>query len=665
MFRSGLSRFQRTLLVIGGALVLPVLALMVLQVLQALGDERRDVEAEAMGAASQMLSLADGRVQADLSAARVLATARAIKDGDWALARQRSAEVAELNGWKSVYLTDAETGRRVFDLLGSTAAPATRDLSRPVAGVSRTGTGCPCVFLNVPAKGPQERLYQLTVVLDPTVFQAVVSRMAPREGVAALVDRRGWFIGRSRAFTERVGLPATRYVREAIRNGREGFYEGTTYEGLKNYTAFKTSDLTGWSAHVAVEATLIDRPRIWSTAMIVVAAVAALIAAGSLLLYVLYDLAAARREDERLREAQKMEAVGRLTGGIAHDFNNLLTAVIGSLDMLQKRLDDPRSKRLAENALEAARRGAKLTAQLLAFSRRQQIAVSAVDLKPLLEGMDDLLRQSLGSKVELEVRIDDDARRVMSDPHQLELALLNLAINARDALPDGGRFSITSRKGEGGMVELTATDDGVGMPPSVAQRAMEPFFTTKPQGQGTGLGLAQVFGTVRQSGGDVVIRSAPGQGTSIVLMLPAAAEAPAVEKRDPASSERRLAENGRNRPVLVVDDEPGVREFMSGVLEQAGFDVRSAENAREAMAAIAEKPPHLLVTDFAMPGESGAELVLRARAAAPEMKVLMVSGYADTREIEAVRCDGPLLRKPFDSETFLAAVRGALRSQPA
>ncbi len=346
------------------------------------------------------------------------------------------------------------------------------------------------------------------------------------------MDRFGNFVARTLDYKNRVGKPATTYVREAIQKDAHGFYRGTTYEGFQNYTAFQTSAWSGWSSHVAVASSLIDRPTSWSFVVVGIAGLGGLILGAVLITLVFRDMAERRRADEALRQSQKMEAVGQLTGGIAHDFNNLLTAIIGNLDMIRTRSsENERLQRLADNALEAARRGARLTSQLLAFSRSQRMQLSTVDLNELLSGMSALLTQSVGPAVVVTVEVARDARFVVSDGNQLELALLNLAVNARDAMPEGGRLTISTRRvidldlrdlPRRPYTEIRVIDTGVGMTEAVRTRAIEPFFTTKQVGHGTGLGLSQVYGVTRESGGTLFIESEVGNGTTVRLVLPAA-----------------------------------------------------------------------------------------------------------------------------------------------
>jgi PAS domain S-box-containing protein len=371
---------------------------------------------------------------------------------------------------------------------------------------------------------------------------------------------------------------------------------------------------------------------------------------------------------EQLRQSQKMEALGQLTGGIAHDFNNLLTVVVGGLDIIAKRAPDPKVKRYAENALAAAERGARLTAQLLAFSRVQRLEVRPTLVVPLIENMRALLRNVLGPGITKVFELDQAMMPVMADPTQLEVAILNLAINARDAMPDGGVLAFASKPvdvsgdpelEDGDYVELTISDTGLGMTPEVADRAFEPFFTTKEVGKGTGLGLSMVYGMARQSGGAARIETAPGEGTTVKLLFRKADGEAAEAAREPGETEQAGAAPTR-ATVLVIDDDPDVRGFIAATLEEQGYRVRQASDGRQGLAELAREKADLVVLDFIMPGLSGAEVASRILADQPGQPILFVSGYSETEAVKRTAPDAPLLAKPFRAEALDKAVRTVL-----
>ena len=623
-----------------------------------------------------VMTLADTQLQRHLASLDVLSSSIYFETRDWAEFYRRVQRLLTANPlWESIVLIDAQQREEIFDLrrpfgdLVAVAPVHERDLRR-VISTGRQLVGDiesherPVVWLYVPVRNGGKVTHVIGASLKARVFQDVL--MAYAEGTAAIVDADGDFVARTVDYAERVGTPATQYVRDAIRGAKGGLYTGTTYEGLKNYTAYDVSTFSGWSTHLAVTTASIDTPTRWSFVAAAIAALGALGLGGVLVALVLRDMAERRRAEEMLRQSQKMEAIGQLTGGIAHDFNNLLTAVIGNLDMIRTRAGNEKLQRMADNALEAARRGAKLASQLLAFSRSQRMDVGPVDLAQLLNGMSGLLAQSVGPSVRVDVLIEEDARFVVSDANQLELALLNLAVNARDAMPEGGTLTIKARPAVDPerklpSVELAVVDSGVGMTEEVRARAIEPFYTTKPIGQGTGLGMSQVYAVVRESGGTLAIDSEPGRGTAVRMLLPAGA--PPVVRTESISQPTTTPSGVRSHEqarVLVVDDDKLVRRFMSDSLRSLQYHVTEAENGAQGLATLERERFDLLLVDFAMPGMNGAEVARTAQERQPGIKVLMVSGYADSAAIEAALGTGRLLRKPFDLAELGAAVAETL-----
>ncbi len=377
------------------------------------------------------------------------------------------------------------------------------------------------------------------------------------------------------------------------------------------------------------------------------------------------DTGKLRGAETALAHSLKMEAVGRLTGGIAHDFNNLLTAIVGSLELLQKRVaDQPRSLRLVAAAFQASLRGAKLTAQLLAFSRVQKLDLQPVDVNAMVLGAKALLQRTLGSSITLNLALTPELELANADANQLELALLNLALNARDAMPQGGTFAVAtgrrtvaqadSRLERGRYVTLELRDDGSGMPPDVLARALEPFFTTKKLGQGTGLGLSQVYGIARQSGGDIEITSAPHTGTIVQVLLPVAQRAAPAEEKDAV---------GMTGRVLVVDDDDDVRGAFSEGLEYHGFTVTQAVDGPSALLALESGlSVDVALIDFAMPVMNGAAVAKALLTLRPELPIVFASGYAETAALDAFP-NVSVLRKPVRLSELAQALSEAMRQK--
>ena len=367
------------------------------------------------------------------------------------------------------------------------------------------------------------------------------------------------------------------------------------------------------------------------------------------------EVAAREKAQEQLRHAQKMEAIGQLTGGVAHDFNNLLMAVMGNLDLLRKRLpEDPRLHRLVDGALQ----GAELTQRLLAFARQQDLRAVPVDLGALVRDMSELLERSLGPRIALRLHIPDGLPPACVDTNQLELAVLNLAINARDAMPDGGvieiRLAAWQAKNEqtrsdqalrpGNYLKLSVIDSGTGMAPDVLKRAIEPFFSSKPVGKGTGLGLSMVHGLAVQLGGALQLSSAVGKGTTAVLVLPVATAAPEAESPAPAARPVR-----RSAVILLVDDDPLIAMSTMEMLEDLGHRVIGANSGPHALDILrSDQEIDLMMTDHVMPGMTGIELAAASREVRPQLLVLLATGYAELPD--GFQVDLPRLAKPYHQD---------------
>ena len=387
--------------------------------------------------------------------------------------------------------------------------------------------------------------------------------------------------------------------------------------------------------------------------------------------------------EEHLHQLQKMESIGRLTGGIAHDFNNLLTAIIGNLEITSRTLnadmaaDTSRARRAVTAATAAATRAATLTQRLLAYGQKQPLKPRAVDVNKLISGMSELIRRTQGETIRYEFALARNLSPCFCDPNQLETVILNLVINAHDAMPQGGRLEIQTADAEldaaaaqagdvepGHYVMLAVSDTGVGMAPETVKRAFEPFFTTKPAGKGTGLGLAMAYGFVKQSGGTVEIDSVVGRGTTIRLLLPHFIAAAIPESVRARTSSIAAPQPGHGETVLVAEDDPSVLGYVTEVLRELNYHVLETTNAAAALAMVAEpnRPIHLLLTDVVMPGINGRHLADQARVVQPDIKVLFMTGYPQDVVVDRGRIEPgiELMQKPFSREDLAARIRALL-----
>ena len=642
---------------------MPLLLFAVFQIGFAAREQRRAVEARALSLSQQLVIQADGETNRIATLLDALATSQAMEEGDWNALGERYQEFAALHPDLRGFVVRDSTSRRTLLTVGVSPKEAIltadgRAATRPLfVGFARSSS-CRCLmFERASATGTNRRI-TIDLLTDADIFHSMLPRPGGQYAVIAYAGPKARFIARSVDHPGRFGAMSSTYLQEAVASGKgSGVYRGFTLEQVENYTAFTRSQRTGWTAHVALGSSDIDDPTWRFLASLGMAAVLSLLLAGLLILFAVRQMRQARTFAERMQQSQKLEALGQLTGGLAHDFNNLLTPVIGALDLLSKRDSlDERSRRLAAGALLSAQRSAKLTSQLLAFSRRQKLSVVAVPVQKLVTEVSELIERTLGTHHRFEVNADPSVRCVASDANQLEVALLNLALNARDASPEGSSIVLNVQRDGAGHVLFEMRDHGSGMDEETRSRALEPFFTTKPTGQGTGLGLAQVFGVVTQSGGEVAIASKPGEGTSVTLRLRECEkeEAARVEAAPQSMAQQPLR-------LLVVDDDPAVRATITSMLIEDGHSVEAVASGASALALLREGDVDLVVADYLMPEMTGVELMRAARRIRPGTRFLLVSGYSDSDEIASASDQTALLSKPFTADQLRRTVMSASR----
>lgn len=509
-------------------MLLPAVLIVAFLFRQASQREVSQVETSALAVADTLVMLSDARWQADISALKVLSTSRYFSDGNIVAGADRAKDAITLvSGWNGITLRNEVTGETLFQVMSDTFVDDDGTTSSPLAVsdediqgiVSRDGRLCPCVVMAVPIPGKPSLI--LTVFVDPVIYQDSLMEQLPDGAVAAIVDQRGNFIARSVDFDDRVGTPGTSYVQQAVASGGTGIYKGVTYEGLTNYTAYATSALSGWSAHVAINRTLITQPQSRGISALIIGALAAILIGAGLLTYVIKDLDTRRIEDRRMMEMQRAEAMSQFTATIVHDFRNILSAMQSGLRMITRKSADPEIVEYARLIQGAVERGTKLSNRLLSFAKDDGAEVEPVTLGALFDDMSYLLKQAAGLQVSVDIQIPDASLAAQVNRDQLELALVNLVVNARDAMNGSGRIVVAASRSDLG-IEITITDNGPGIPANLREELFKPFFTTKARVGGTGLGLAQVAGMVRQAQGSVTIEDAPGGGASFIIHLPCA-----------------------------------------------------------------------------------------------------------------------------------------------
>ncbi len=513
-----------------GALLLPVIAILAFQLFNLNRNALKEVERTALKSAEDINQRVDAVTQSDLAALRVLAAN--VSPDDLARSTDILNTAIQINpSWRAVVLFNRETKWIVLEVAkpgdesGSFSPPADIPESGLAEGVSRQGLYCPCVRMHVPL--PNAPGHALTAFIDPGLFQKLMMLELPEGSVGGIVDREGEFLARSVDYKGRVGTRATPYVLSAVEKGGSGFYRGKTYEGFVNYTAYATSDISGWSTHIAINHALIDAPQNMSTALLLVGAILCLAIAGGMIVSAQFELASRRREQERFVEMQKAEAVNEFTSTLVHDFRNLLAVMHASINLIVKQTKEQKTREVAEAARDVLGRSEKLVAQFLNFARREEPDNTLINVGSLFSGIIDLLHKSVGQGVMIDIRATDEFQFV-GDARQMELAFINLLTNARDAMNGKGTVIIeTLVEGDEGLIRVS--DTGPGVPKYLRQRIFEAFYTTKPSGKGTGLGLAQVSAAVRQAGGIIEADEEPGGGAVFLIRLPLAKEGNVVD----------------------------------------------------------------------------------------------------------------------------------------
>ena len=620
-----------------------------------LGDGMRSIDMVAQSPAF------DGPL--DEARFRVLALRLRRGDSTW-----RIMSVANPSGHRLVDVPEPVGGIPNGEVIDRQSLDETVATRQPIVGNVVAGPRGRYAFaVRAPVVRDGRLLYVVSAIIPAEAVRPLLPyRQLPAGWRAAIVDGAGNLVAStapdSTGIGKRVSLPGLNSRRE----GRPTFYYFVRRDGTSAVGTWAAIPGTSWSVHVSAPASAYAGPAAQALALLVAAAIASILLLLALVRLLLSELRQGRARALAELQGQRLEALGRITGGVAHDFNNLLTPIIGGLDIVRRRVaGDEKTVAYIDAGLASAERARALVARLLSFARRQTLSPSDLDVNLLLTELQDLLQASLGHACTVTISTSDDLPPVHADRAQLELAILNLAINARDAMEAGGTVRIAAERAaeevtaalaKGSYVAICVADEGAGMDEATLKQATDPFFTTKPQGQGTGLGLSMVQGFAAQSGGILHIRSAPGQGTVATIVLPAAAG-----QADPIHSPTVATREKNAGRLLLVDDEMLVRESTAGMLREAGYEVVEADSAGSALAMLAEDPGFdAVATDYAMPGQTGADLIAAIRTRWPSLPVLLITGYA-----EAAKDIGPevaRLSKPFRLDELIETISATIEN---
>jgi signal transduction histidine kinase/CheY-like chemotaxis protein len=635
-----------------------------------LRSQRDAIEQQARARVTFTATLLARDLDADRRAVHALASSTAF-DGGWneAAVRALLSRAIEADGrWRAIRVSDPG-GRSLIEVPARPEAADTDAVSlaraastgHPVVGlVAIEPDGNQAFAVRAPVIRDGKTAWVITAMVPSRSLSEVLEAQPLSKGWrAGVIDGRGDIVANAGFNWRNVGQPANPAVIAAQHKGVLRLYRFRRLDGSQAVGTWAPVPGTDWAVHISAPAHIYSGPLRHAIALLAGATILSLLLFSLLARLLVVELRHYRSRERGELQRQRMEALGRLTGGVAHDFNNLLTPVMGGLDLIRRRVtDDPKALRYIETAMASAERARTLIGRLLAFSRRQALAPRDIDVGALLTGLSDLIRQSVTAQVRLEWAIAEDLPPVLVDPAQLELAVLNLTINARDAMPNGGTIKISAQPATDAerhdlpirdYVSIAVTDTGTGMDEATVRQAVDPFFTTKATGKGTGLGLSMVHGFAAQSGGVLHIASRIGIGTVATIVLPAGVDAPVSEEPPPPVA--RLT----RRRILVVDDDHAVRASTAEMLTTAGHDVIEAASVDQALAILAEMPEmDAVVTDYLMPQRTGADLIREVRKRQPDTPVLLVTGYASIAG--DVPANVARLAKPFRADELLAGL---------
>jgi signal transduction histidine kinase/ActR/RegA family two-component response regulator len=671
---SKLTALQRPAALLGVAALLPIIVFAAAVTMWSLRQQSATLESEALERTRRLSDMVDRALLAQIDLVRALSELPLFEDDvdvrrfETAMERIHSQQPL----WLTVTVLD-DQGRRISGPgmpPGSAADPDSFrkavETKAPVVGNLALGARN---RWGLPIRAPVIRdgvvKYVVSVVIRPEAIAELLLRehLDPR-WIGTVIDASGRVVARSGGDQNLLGQRGSAGALAARARGGEGSYPGRTLEGIETVSLYRMSPVTNWSVHIGIPRELYNAPLLRSLWLMVGAALVAATLAAVFAFLLGREIKSRRAEEVAIERSRRMEALGRLTGGVAHDFNNLLMVISGNLQILQRRYATAPMERHLQAILKATERGTQLTRDLLAFGRAGTAPSTPIDLNEQIRRSIGMIRQILPLTITIEFTADENLPLVDVDPVQLDLALLNLAVNARDSMPEGGvlRFAtLTGRGANESKTTLSVSDTGGGIAAEHLPHVFEPFFTTKQTGKGSGLGLTQVYGFAKNAGGSVEAASQPGQGTTITVHLPASKRArelpPALVKSDaPVAGPR----------VLVVDDNDEIRNVTVEFLSDAGFAVVEAADAAAAIERLQAGSFAAVVTDIVMPGMDGIEFARRAKERWPGLHVVLMSGFSAS--IQQAASEGfTVLTKPFQLADLVARLRNlsAVTAAPA
>ena len=683
------------------AATIPVLAIAVALAGLAVTRQRESLETRARSQVAELVERVDSAFEPSIAALEALAASKSLDQADLAAFREEARRVATTQPhWAQLVLLDGRSGEALTSIIGNAPfLPKLTERSRVIemarspapriddlANDARLGSA-PLIPVRVPVLREGMLRYVLWAGLRvETVTDILAAGRWPPSWTATVLDRNGTVAARSHEHERWVGRPGNPEVQDRLRHDGFDRVHASSLEGSPSYIVSERGPLSGWFVELAIPAEEIDGPIRWGLALIVAGIVGSLAVTGFLAWLVMRDIRDRRDRERMLQQAQRMELIGQMTSGVAHDFNNILGVLVGILETVARRVgSDQALTSLIASGIGAVERGRMLTQQLLAFARRQTLMPERIDVNEVLDELNRLIPQSLDHSVRVELELGATDAECLIDRAQFEAAVLNLAVNARDAMPDGGTIRIRTEDAPSGKSEgigwpavaISVIDTGQGIPPEAIDRVFDPFFTTKPPGKGTGLGLSQVYGFVKQSSGHVEIASRPGAGTTVRLWLPKALERRRMEEALPAVPagaeaaqawrpklvKPTLARQGGSHTVLIVDDEIIIATSAALALNEAGFSTVIAANGEQAKQVLSSDPAiDVLFTDLILPqGPNGLDLARYARERRSGIRVVIASGHI-TKAVSRLGEDEDYatISKPYSGEQAVAAVISAL-----